>query len=596
MSQQFNLFDMLMSEEERAAMKAAEEKKEEEKKVEEEKKKKKSSTKKKSSGNSKSAGGTASVAEEIEFGEEGIPIITGYYPEKTLLPSDFEKELEEGETVKLSASEVIRFAIKAGLESFIEGNTKIAKLKSGKYLMTMAGGGILTDKSKMSGEYRILLGGYETTVGTEGEDFGLKEVQKAWYASYPDFEKISDFVADDDRKVIVPVFKQKPTKDVKEGLIYIFGDRPFTFENESLEAVAKKNYAEYEGNYHIVQYGEGEYFLVPCIKTGIPAKKETMYPTKDVSLSFVFSRIPLSPEMFDGKEEITEKELLTYITEDFPEYGNGRSSIEYDKKNKLIIVSIKSSKKGAGFATHYEASMENLDETVAKAKTDLQNEDKDFALYFVETSESRIRLEKNAIGNFIGGNGNYDEFHMNLPKIPKSIMEEIYSFFRAVKDTMPRNNEAAAQIYWDKVKKEYFVYIPDQRVDEISVDYRTPSGLEHDENMVLVMDVHSHGLIRPNFSQKDDREEKGTRLFCVFGDFVDTAEYHFTMRAGNGGNFIPVADEDVFEDFYNGMPIPKKVRKPSRKEKKRLRELIEDRVSLKGIFITRTDGTNIFIY
>lgn len=581
MSQQFNLFDMLMSEEERAAMKAAEEKKEEEKKVEEEKKKKKSSTKKKSSG-SKSTGGTASTSEEIEIGEEGITVITGYYPEKTLLPSDFEKELEEGETVKLSASEVIRFAIKAGLESFVEGNTKIAKLKSGKYLMTMAGGGILTDKSNMSGEYRIMLGGYETTVGTEGEDFGLKEVQKAWYDAYPDFEKISDFVADDDRKVIVPIFKQNPTKDVKEGLIYIFGDKPFTFENESLEAFAKKNYAEYEGNYHIVQYGEGEYFLVPCIKTGTPAKKETMYPTSDVSISLVFSKIPLSPEMFDGKEEVTEKELIEYISEDFPEFGNGRASVEYLKKEKLILVSIKSAKKG-GFATTLEGDSEDK---ILEAKEFLLNDAREHALYFVNLNlpkkpTRRVRLEKTPVGTFIGCGRRAGEFQMTLPKIPRYIMEEIYCFFLAVKNKMPRSNEAAAQIFWDKSKKKYFVYYPQQVVDTVSVSFERSMELEHDSNNVLVMDVHSHGVIRPNFSAVDDNDEKGTRLFCVLGDMSDTTAYHFSLRAGTGGNFIQVADEDVFEDFYDGMYTSKKVLTPSRMDAVRLRELIADRVVFK---------------
>lgn len=593
MSQQMDIFSVFMSPEERAAIKAAEEKKkEEEKKAAEEEKKKKTASKKKSSG--KTAKTSGSVAEEIEIGAEGITIITGYYPEKTLLPADFEKELEEGKTEKVSASEVIRIAIKAGLESFIEGNTKIAKLKSGKYLMAMSGGGILTDKSKMSGEYRILLGGYETTVSeNDGEDektFGLKEVQKVWYNSYPDFEDISDFVADDDRKVIVPVFKQKSVKDVKEGLVYIFGNKPCTFSDESLEAVAKKEFAEYEGNYHIVQYGEGEYFLVPYIKAGIAAKKETMYPTRDVSLSFVFSRIPLSPEMFDGKEEVTEKELLAYITEDFPEYGNGRSSIEYLKKEKLILVSIKSSSKGSGLglATTFEADLGNVEEKLLEAKRFLQNDMREHALCFLKLNNplanKRIRLEKNSIGTFIGCGKRYgdsSEFHMTLPKIPRYIMEEIYCFFLAVKNTMPRNNEAAAQIFWDKSKKKYFVYYPQQVVDTVSVNFERSMELEHDSNNVLVMDVHSHGVIRPNFSVVDDNDEKGTRLFCVLGDMNDTTAYHFSLRAGTGGNFIRVADEDVFEDFYDGMYTSPKVLAPSRKDEIRLRELIADKVVFK---------------
>lgn len=589
MSQQLDIFNFFMSEEDRAAIAAEEAKKKEEEKKAEAEKKKKSAAKKKNSSKTTTTTGAQSL-QEVKIGEEGITILTGYYPEKTLLPKDFEKEISEGETITCTSSEVIRVAINNGLESFVEGHAKIAKLKSGKYLMTTTmdsvSGGCLTDKSKMSGEYRIVLGSFETTISEkdseDGEDghFGLKEVQKIWYDAYPDFEKICDFVADKERKVIVPVFKKNPAKETKNGLIYIFGNMPVTFENEKITDVVKREFSDFEGNYHIVQYGENEYFLVPHIDSGVAPKKEPMYPTTDVSISLVFSRIPLSPDMFGGKEQVTEKELLEKITEDYPEYGNGRASIEYLKKDKLILVSIKSAKKGSGFSKVFETETQDAAETLEKAKCYLQKTGKEHALCFLKFPQNQVRLEKNAIGTFIGG-GDFKQFQMKLPKIPRSIMEEVYTFFLAVKNTMPRSNEAATQIFWDKKEKKYFIYYPKQVVDTVSVNFERSVSLEHDMNNILVMDVHSHGVIRPTFSGTDDRDEKGTRLFCVLGDMDDTSAYHFSLRAGTGGNFIPVADEDVFEDFYDGMFTSKKVLELSRKDEIRFRELIADKVMFK---------------
>ena len=300
--------------------------------AEEKKETKKETTKKGSGKKSTSKSGGTTTSDTFKVGTEGITLISGYYPEKTLSLSDLDKELEDGqEEVEITASELVKAAIKNGLESFIEGHTKTAKLKSGKILLASDGIKMNESKDGFSGEWRILLGGYETTVS--GEKFTCKEVQETWYASYPEHTDLTDFQFDEARKVFVPFFKQQKMKETKNGTVTIWGQTPYPFENKKASEAAKETYTEQlEENYHIVPYEEDKFFVVPYLKTGTAAVKETTYPTKDVVLSLVFTKIPLSPDMFGGKEEVNEKELLKFICADYPEYGSGRASVQYLKK------------------------------------------------------------------------------------------------------------------------------------------------------------------------------------------------------------------------------------------------------------------------
>ena len=383
----------------------------------------------------------------------------------------------------------------------------------------------------------------------------MDEVKKAWFNSYPEQEGLVDFQYDTERKIIVPVFKQKAAKESKEGVLAIWGQEPKQFKDKKVSDAAKELYGDLEGNYHLVSTEE-TYYVVPYIKSGVATAKEVMYPTSDVTLSLVFTRISLTPEMFGGKEKVTEKELLKVITDDYPEYGDGRATVNYLKKEKLIVVSIKSAKKGAGLChARFNADKDNFVEVKKKAISFVaENEDEHVLCYIdLEQDDKPHRIEKNAIGIFSGGVKGHSEFIRHIPKIPRAIMEEIYTFFLAVKNFMPRSNEAAAQIFWNKKQKEFFVYYPYQVVSTISVDFDRNTELEISKDNVLVMDVHSHGSIRPVFSSVDNRDEKGTRLFCVMGSMEDTTSYHFSLRAGIAGNFIPVKDEDIFEDFFDGM-------------------------------------------
>lgn len=264
-------------------------------------------------------------------------------------------------------------------------------------------------------------------------------------------------------------------------------------------------------------------------------KKEETYPTDSV-VSLVFTRIELSSAMFGGKKEITKKELIKYIGKQYPEYSLERTEIQYDKKNKLIIPILKSGKRGT-YA---------LDD----------NEE-----YRREESElMSICVRKEPADMYGCMNGTV---YFNLPQIPFDILKQILHFFWDV--YVFKKTEALVQIFYDRNKEAYELYVPYQEVSLGSVDFERDTALELDSNKILVMEIHSHGSYSACWSSTDNEEELSHRLYAVVGDLphfrYDNA--HIRVRAATGGCFVQIEPQKIFrypatlEEYH---PELKKVR------------------------------------
>lgn len=114
-------------------------------------------------------------------------------------------------------------------------------------------------------------------------------------------------------------------------------------------------YPDFEEGHLMLRYMEDENIVLvtmyvkpstPSASTKESAKKEETFPTEDVTLSFIFNKIPLSPELFDGKKKVTKKELVDYCATIYPEYDNKNTQIRYDKERKLLIPILQGSSKG----------------------------------------------------------------------------------------------------------------------------------------------------------------------------------------------------------------------------------------------------------
>ena len=69
--------------------------------------------------------------------------------------------------------------------------------------------------------------------------------------------------------------------------------------------------------------------------------------------------------------------------------------------------------------------------------------------------------------------------------------------------------EAAAQVFWNEDKQEYFIHCPEQEVSVLQLSSRDP---ELEAEHLLILDIHSHTQW-VLFSATDNSDEKETRLF-----------------------------------------------------------------------------------
>jgi len=97
-----------------------------------------------------------------------------------------------------------------------------------------------------------------------------------------------------------------------------------------------------------------------------------------------------------------------------------------------------------------------------------------------------------------------------------------------------RRQEHYLAVTWEG---EYRLRFPCQETSTCGVRYERLSS--------TVLDIHSHGTMRPFFSETDDQDEQGLRLYMVVGR-LDTLMPEIEMRVGVYGYFGSVRFEEVF--------------------------------------------------
>lgn len=162
----------------------------------------------------------------------------------------------------------------------------------------------------------------------------------------------------------------------------------------------------------------------------------------------------------------------------------------------------------------------------------------DKVICLIPSNDGRIyELRKMEQGEFIAPKKNVVDFSEvragfspALPKIPAELMGQIIAFFRAFM-TDHGENEAFAQIYWDKAEKRFFAYVPKQSVckEEVEADlhdcpYRSMPETERGRRLLADL-LRSHG--------HDLHGIPGFRTY--YGDWT---------LSGPNGFLIPVRNKD----------------------------------------------------
>ncbi|MFN6474025.1 MAG: Mov34/MPN/PAD-1 family protein [Nostoc sp. SerVER01] len=89
---------------------------------------------------------------------------------------------------------------------------------------------------------------------------------------------------------------------------------------------------------------------------------------------------------------------------------------------------------------------------------------------------------------------------------------------------------------------------PEQSASTHSVTPVYPSLVNTDYEKAMV-EVHSHGDMRPFFSKQDDADEQGFRIYAVLGSVRSRPA--ISVRIGLAGYFCPIPAYMVFGDFVD---------------------------------------------
>lgn len=188
---------------------------------------------------------------------------------------------------------------------------------------------------------------------------------------------------------------------------------------------------------------------------------------------------------------------------------------------------------------------------------DAQNSQK--AIVVLPSKDGRLyQMRKTPLGEFVAPINQINEFddvktgfNMKLPKIPMELLMFILNFF----DEMSKKfkYEALVHILYDTVHKKYTIRVPEQKISHARVD--SVLSEPYSEDLIHVMDFHSHNTMPANFSGIDDEDEKETRLYAVAGRFGKGFP-DIKVRAGCAGEFIDVPLEQVFDINFSVFPHP----------------------------------------
>ena len=84
-------------------------------------------------------------------------------------------------------------------------------------------------------------------------------------------------------------------------------------------------------------------------------------------------------------------------------------------------------------------------------------------------------------------------FTPSLPKIPIQALYNIIFFFRDVYEKF--KSEVYVQIFWNKVKKDYFLYVPKQTISGAQVNFENNAEMFNNTDYVIACEIHSHNVM-----------------------------------------------------------------------------------------------------
>lgn len=125
-------------------------------------------------------------------------------------------------------------------------------------------------------------------------------------------------------------------------------------------------------------------------------------------------------------------------------------------------------------------------------------------------------------------------FNMEAPRVPRPLVEELIS------TAMVQTAEILFYLSWEQ--DHWQLSIPGQAQD---VAHVTPNEIAGEQYRHALIECHSHGNMKAFFSQQDDQDEQGFRLYAVLGSIKEQPTLR--TRVGVFGYFWEIPSTAVFE-------------------------------------------------
>lgn len=157
-----------------------------------------------------------------------------------------------------------------------------------------------------------------------------------------------------------------------------------------------------------------------------------------------------------------------------------------------------------------------------------------------------------------------DEIKLNLPKIPRSIIERVVGFFYVVYRLY--KSEAIVFLYFNPKEKYFKIWVPEQEVEVRTLGryvlggyHLNYSGVPTPDGFIRVGTIHSHGHMPAYYSWTDEKDSKfDDSLNLVVGD-LDRKRPSFAACFMVNGHKFELEPEKVMKHYLKPrFPVPRK--------------------------------------
>ncbi|MBQ7067172.1 MAG: Mov34/MPN/PAD-1 family protein [Lachnospiraceae bacterium] len=291
---------------------------------------------------------------------------------------------------------------------------------------------------------------------------------------------------------------------------------------------------------------------------GAKEKKAVEYFYLPLTINLVIYGMthPLSPEDFNGKEKVTWEEIVTYLQPSYPIFSDpSRKPVHhYLKSHQILGIGFESGKKGYQAESLYEAAHTGPCKLIRSLQDFLAAKAAEFyyGTFYADEKENETGNDITVFSSRLAcitarslGMAKYDnlEFDLRVPKIPKSVMDEVITYFR--KDL---TREAIVRIYYNAKEDRFQIVKPlSEERNKVNTIYSFINSVRiaTETDSVLVCEIHSHNTMPAKFSATDDADEAyGIGFYGVIGE-INKEIPHMALRLAFNGSYKLIAWSEI---------------------------------------------------